>query len=250
MIQNPYSVLGISENASEDEIKAAYRNLAKRYHPDVNGGSPQAEQKMKEINEAYQMLLKSKRTGEKPWQNAQGYQNPYGNSYGNPYQNSYGNPYQNAYRGYQSYQGNYQGSYQNYQGNGNYAQVRQYIRMGQYEAANRMLDGMSVHGGEWHYLKAVIESARGNRISALDHAMQAVNMEPSNMEYQAFLQQLQGDSQEYEQESTHFGSLLRGLCRNPVLAICMLNMLCTCLCNLSGNCCGGGYYGGYMPRGW
>ena len=57
MIQDPYRVLGLEPGASDDEVKAAYRRLAKKYHPDVNGGSPEAEAKMKEINAAYSQIM-------------------------------------------------------------------------------------------------------------------------------------------------------------------------------------------------
>ena len=63
MNKDPFSVLGVSQNASEDEIKSAYRKLAKKYHPDVNNGSADSEAKMKEINEAYSEALKIKRSG-------------------------------------------------------------------------------------------------------------------------------------------------------------------------------------------
>ena len=75
MIQDPYRVLGVSPGASDDEIKQAYRRLAKKYHPDVNHGSPEAEQKMKEINEAYDMIVNHKYT---PGQNASGGYQSYG----------------------------------------------------------------------------------------------------------------------------------------------------------------------------
>ena len=51
-----YEVLGINRNASADEIKSAFRKLSKKYHPDLNPDDPTAEEKFKEINEAYQVL--------------------------------------------------------------------------------------------------------------------------------------------------------------------------------------------------
>jgi len=51
-----YKILGVGRNATEKEIKQAYRRLARRYHPDVNPGDKSAEAKFKEINEAYEVL--------------------------------------------------------------------------------------------------------------------------------------------------------------------------------------------------
>ena len=51
-----YEVLGLSKGASEEEIKKAYRKLAKQYHPDLNPGDKEAEAKFKEVNEAYTIL--------------------------------------------------------------------------------------------------------------------------------------------------------------------------------------------------
>ena len=51
-----YEVLGVGRNADEKEIKRAYRKLAKQYHPDMNPGDAKAEQKFKEITEAYNVL--------------------------------------------------------------------------------------------------------------------------------------------------------------------------------------------------
>lgn len=66
---NPYKVLGISENADEQEIKKAYRGLAKKYHPDLNPEDLQAEQKFKEIVEAYEILSNPQKREE--WKNTE-----------------------------------------------------------------------------------------------------------------------------------------------------------------------------------
>ena len=63
---DPYSVLGVSRDASDDEIKKAYRNLSRKYHPDANINNPnkdQAEAKFKEVQQAYQQIMKEREYG-------------------------------------------------------------------------------------------------------------------------------------------------------------------------------------------
>lgn len=92
MVNDPYQVLGVSQDASEDEIRQAYRRLAKKYHPDLNPGDAQAAQKMNEINEAYDLLknpqaYRQQQAQQRAQQQArQAYQNgSHGQGYYNPF---------------------------------------------------------------------------------------------------------------------------------------------------------------------
>ena len=77
MIDDPHKVLGVSQSASEDEIKKAYRKKAKEYHPDLHPNDPEASRKMNEVNEAYDMLMNpEKYAAKRAQQNRQ--QNAYG----------------------------------------------------------------------------------------------------------------------------------------------------------------------------
>ena len=208
-MQDPYSVLGVSPSATEDEIKKAYRALAKKYHPDVNQGSAEAERRMKEVNEAYSAVMKMRREGT--------------SSYG-----SYGSG-QTGYGGY----GGYAQADDPYEGNTHMQAARNYIRSGHYQEAMRLLEDMRERGAEWYYLSGQANLGLGNRIAALSYARQAVSMNPNSFEYRAFLSRLEGNAQFYQSTGRTEGDAMPGmLCQNPILSCCALNLLCNC-------CCGG-----------
>lgn len=221
-MQDPYRVLGISPTASEDEIKKAYRELAKKYHPDVNNGSAEAEARMKEVNEAYSTVMKMRREGTSSYANSsQGY-GGYSQGYG-----QYG-----SYGG-QSYTGASSPRMQ---------AVRNYIQSGHFQEALHVLEEMTERTAEWYYLCGEASLGMGNRIAAMNYARQAVSMDPNNFEYRALLSRLEGSSHFYQSSGTNRGyDVPTMICGNPCLSCCVAEMLCNCLCNGCGCCMPMGY---------
>ena len=250
---DPYEVLGVSPNASEDEIKAAYRKMAKKYHPDINGGSAAAEAKMREINEAYAVLIKQKRQG-----TAQ--QN---HGYGGSSSQQAGSPFGGAGQGQQGYGGfggfefgdfweMFGGGYGRQTGRQErdsydstaeprFIMVKQAIEERRYQYALDLLGAMNNRTAGWYYWSSCANLGMGNRIAAINDARTAVNMEPGNIEYQNWLSRLQAGGWNYRQTGQQRG-FTSPLCANPCITICAANMLCNCLCNGARFCpCGMGY---------
>ena len=102
-MRDPYEVLGVNRDASDEDIKKAYRKLAKQYHPDVNPGDKTAEEKMKEINAAYD-AIKNGTANQYGAQGGTAGQGGYG-GYGGYYNNYYDSYYYNNYYNNSYYQG-------------------------------------------------------------------------------------------------------------------------------------------------
>ena len=228
-MQDPYRVLGVSQSASEDEIKKAYRTLAKKYHPDVNNGSAEAEARMKEVNEAYSQIMKMRREGTSGSAYGQGNGSNYGYGYGNS--GYYGSAY-----GYGSSGGYQQQS--SYATNPHLTAARNYVRSGHYREAMNVLESIRERNAEWYYLSGEASLGLGNRVAALNYARQAVSMEPHNFEYQSLLARLEGRTNDYRFNGSSFNAQ-QFVCRNPLGMCCLLSLLCNCCC---GGCGGGGYY--------
>ncbi|MGE4353470.1 MAG: DnaJ domain-containing protein [Oscillospiraceae bacterium] len=211
MINDPYRVLGISHDASDEEIKKAYRQLAKKYHPDLHPGDPEAQKRMNEINAAYDQI-------KNPQQNT-GFAGNYG-------QNQYN---QNAY-GYGGY-----GSYGQSAAENEVSGIRaaeNYIRVGYFAQAINALDSVAQNdkNARWYYLSAFASFQLGNRIRALEHARQAVSMEPGNYNYQQLLDVIQNGGNTYQNMGHGFSINTGGfgsLCMSLLLAR-LFCMLCRC----------------------
>jgi molecular chaperone DnaJ len=199
-MRDPYEVLGVSRNAGEDEINAAYRKLAKQYHPDLHPNDPGAAAKMKEVNAAYEAIKNH---------TADSFFGGFGSSAGSQYTQSDQNSVFHA--------------------------AENYIRSGQYREALSALSVMQNRPAYFYYLCAVAYSGLGDTISAMRYANQAVRMEPGNPEYQSLANRFRSRSNMYQQDyespfRTYFNSQPvgnYGLGR-LLLWIIMMNLFCMC----------------------
>ena len=212
MTKNPYDVLGVSPNASDDEIKRAYRDLTRKYHL--------AEEKFKEVQEAYDTIMNERAAGGSSGGYSSGSSTTSGNySYGG---SSYGGGYSNA------------------QMDPRLQAAANYINSRRYREALNTLDQVPERSAMWYYLSGCANAGIGNNILARDHAAQAVNMEPNNMQYRQLLNQLDFSSRRYQSSpygggygpggsSCGTGNMCCDLMIADQLCECMGGDLCSCI---------------------
>ena len=205
MVANPYEVLGISPNASNDEVKKAYRELSRKYHPDSYVDNPLAElaeEKFKEVQEAYDQIMKQRENG--------------------------GYSYQ---AGGQSYS-----SSSSSQETVELQAARNYINARRFREALNVLAGISNRNAMWYYYSSIANMGIGNNLVAVEHAKQAAAMEPNNMEYVNYANQMQFRSQRYQTQGYGYGRQTYGtgdLCCDlwclDTMCECMGGDLCSCM---------------------
>lgn len=192
-MSDPYLVLGIKPTASDEEVKRAYREMVKKYHPDHYQNNPLsnlAEEKMKEVNEAYDSIVKQRSSGQK------------------------------SYAGQQQSSGGYQS-----RGSGtSFQQARQLIDQGNLDAAQRLLESSNQRNAEWHYLMGSVAYRRGWLAEARDNFMTACTMDPTNPEYRQAAQYLNTQSNRGFQSYRGGGFSLGDVC---CMSLCISNC-CDC----------------------
>ncbi len=202
-MNDPYKVLGISRDATEEEVKKAYRAMARKYHPDNYVNSPQAklaEEKMKEINEAYEQIQK-------------------------------------AHSEAKSYTGS--GDEDVYDPRRTYDKVRQLINNGSYGEADTLLEifAMTDRGAEWNFLKGCVLLRKGYFYDAQKFFETACYLDPSNEEYRQALNSIRSARAEHTRRNTTDTAEGSHSCINCcTLSIC-LNCCCNCLGGRSYSCC-------------
>ena len=191
---DPYKTLGVSSNAGEEEIKKAYRNLARKYHPDNYAGTPMAElaeEKMKEINHAYESICKARAAGEST----------------------------NA------------ANESEYDVNTMvYVRIRHMINADKIDDANAALDYISptARGAEWNFLKGCILVRRGWYYDAQKYFETACYLAPNNEEYHQAAESLrnvrsqrtESKKKKAKKESAHEDGICAGCADKPCSGCC------------------------------
>lgn len=197
-MRDPYQVLGVPSTATDEEVKKAYRDLARKYHPDNYHDNPLADlaqERMKEINEAYEAVQSQRKAAR-----AGGYSGGYG-----------------------GYQAGYQSGYQS--GGSRYQRIRMAISQGNLNLAEELLNAMTDHDAEWSFLKGAICYRRGWLDEARRYYQNAVNMDPDNQEYQRALDIAEGRSTAYRPEG--YDNVTTRTCGNgDCLRLCGATLCC------------------------
>jgi len=177
LTEDPYKVLGVSPDATDEQIKQAYRALAKKYHPDRNPGDQEAAKMMQKINAAYEAIKDPNKATRNP--GGYGY-DPFGAQ-----RSDSGDRYEQA--------------------------AYQYILYGRYREALNALSSAQERNARWYYLSALANDGLGNQVTALEHIRRAVSMEPDNLQYLQTLEAIENGGAAYRRQAGNFGGFqMRG----------------------------------------
>lgn len=248
-MSDPYKVLGVSHDASDDEVKKAYRNLSRKYHPDNNVNNPnkeEAAEKFREVQDAYKQIIYER---QHPYTTQDNYDRGSGRGPGSSYgsSGSYGSDYGDFWGDF--FGGGFQQRQQSWRNQNQGPQdedsmrlqaAANYLNSRHYQEALNVLNSITNHSAQWYYYSAIANNGLGNNVLARQQAQTAANMEPGNAAYQQLVQRLNSSDTWYTQRSSPYQSNA-GSTANWCLRLCLLNIVLNLFCGGWGLCCGGGY---------
>ncbi len=202
-MDDPYKVLGLDRKATDEEIKAAYRELVKKYHPDKYRDNPLADlaqEKLMEINEAYDLLMRGK-----------GSSVARKGSSGDAY-----TQYTNTSSRYSSY------------GSPEYDEIRVALDNGELAKAENLLINRRVRDAEWFLLYGILRSKEGHRADALMNVRQAISMDPENQEYKMVYTRMTGQQNVYRRNSNELGFPVGMDCMDCITCYCCSSLISPC----------------------
>ena len=206
-MKDPYEVLGVPESATDEEVKRAYRELARKYHPDNYQNNPLAdlaEEKMKEINAAYEEINRRRAGGQTS-----------GTYYDTRRPSSAGSAYYGGASSSPTLQ-----------------QIRRAIQAGSLTEAEALLNRYPDHNAEWYFLRGVIRYQRGWMDDARQDYQRACQIDPTNTEYRQALHYMEhGPARTY----SPYGAFGTDLCCANLCANACLNPWSWCVCPIF--CC-------------
>ena len=244
MVDDPYKVLGISEGASKEEIKKAYRKKAKECHPDLNPGDPTAAERMHKVNEAYERLMNPEKYQKRDagqTRSAYGQNGGYGpNGYGSGGYQQGGGYGQGGYGGWQEF------DFEDLFGRSSQRsskilrpermvgdsetikQVVGLINIGKYAYANQTLNTVTsqFRDGRWYYLSALTNYGMGNTMAATEQIQKALQKEPNNPLYEEVKQSMYYTGRTYSANGEAYQNFAQ--VQSFCLKIWMMQLFCTC----------------------
>ncbi len=199
MRDDPYEILGLKPGATDDEIKKAYKEKAKKYHPDLNGNSAEAAEMMKKVNEAYDILINHKNASSSYSSSQSGYQNQSG------YYSQRG-PFEWYYStgGFGFDENDFSRRY----GMGpSVERAKALYNMREFGRCLQELNRIPSSGrtAEWYYVSALTKRSTGNNAEAREDINRACDMDPSNPEYRRYRDYFSQNSNAYQSRRAYYG---------------------------------------------